>query len=277
MSRRGAADAREAVDQPPSSEAFELIDVPAAVVCAACGSSECAGCSGVDETTHASGVVAIVPWERPGLGAARRLWTTAKLATRSSDTFFGALPEGDPTPALRFAFLAELCAVAGLCIALVPIALLFAPWLATAVVDDAALRATLGRALFCAIPGFALVMVALHAAHGVGLDLGARRLGVARRGRGLRFGLYSCGWDLVTLPLGLAMVAIGDGLGAALKTAPLSLTVPARAARAYLMGVHRLDEAQAQNAARFAIGVSIATLAVIALLGGAIALGLMVR
>jgi hypothetical protein len=260
MSRRGAADAREAVDQPPSSETFELIDVPAAVVCAACGSSECAGCSGVDETTHASGVVAIVPWERPGLGAVRRLWTTAKLATRSSESFFGALPEGDPTPALRFAFLAELCAVAGLAVALLPIALLFAPWLATAVVHDEALRAALGRALFCAIPGFALAMVALHAAHGFGLDLGARRLGSRRRGRGVRFGLYACGWDLVTLPLGLAVVAVGDGLGEALKTAPLSLTVPARAARAYLMGVHRLDEHDARRAARFAIGVSVGVL-----------------
>jgi hypothetical protein len=274
MSRRGAADAREAVDQPPSSETFELIDVPAAVVCAACGSSECAGCSGVDETTHASGIVAIVPWERPGLGAARRLWTTAKLATRSSESFFGALPEGDPAPALRFAFLAELLAVTGLCIALIPIALLFAPWLASAVVYDEALRAALGRALFCAIPGFALAMVGLHAAHGFGLDLGARRLGSRRRGRGLRFGLYACGWDLVTLPLGLALVAVGDGLGEALKTAPLSLTVPARAARAYLMGVHRLDEAQSQRAARFAIGISVIMLGVIGALCIALAVAL---
>ena len=274
MSRRGAADAREAVDQPPSSDTFELIDVPAAVVCAACGSAECAGCSGVDETTHASGIVAIVPWERPGLGVARRLWTTAKLSTRSSESFFGALPEGDPVHALRFAFLAELLAVAGLCVALVPFALLFAPWLANAIVHDEALRAALGRALFCAIPGFALAMVALHAAHGVGLDLGARRQGSRRRGRGLRFGLYACGWDLVTLPLGLAMVAVGDGLGAALKTAPLSLTVPARAARAYLTGIHHLDEAQCQRAARFAIGMSVLVLGVLGLICVGLAMAL---
>ncbi len=194
------------------------------------------------------------------MGALKRLWWTAKVATRSSDSFFGALPDGDPVNALRFAFFAELLAVTGLVIALFPIALLFAPWLLSAMVEDPSLRSGVGRALACAIPGFALLMVALHAAHGVGLDLGARRLGAKKRGRGLRFGLYACGWDLVTLPLGLAVVAIGDGLGDALRTAPLSLTVPSRAARAYLIGVHRLDEAEAKRAARFAVLVSIGTL-----------------
>jgi hypothetical protein len=273
MSLRGPAQARahEEVDE-PTSETFELVDVPAAVVCAARGDGECPGCSGLDEPTHASGVVAIVPWERPGAGALRRMWTTAKLATRSSEAFFSALPEGDPAAALRFAFLAELVAVTGLAVALVPVALLFAPWLATAVIEDSALRVGLGRALFCAVPGFALLMVALHAAHGIGLDLGARRHGARRRGRGLRFGLYACGWDLVTLPLGLAAIAIGDGLGQAVRTAPLSLTVPARAARAYLMGVHRLDEDHARQAARFAIGVSAAVLAALCVLGLTLAL-----
>ena len=88
--------------------------------------------------------------------------------------------------------------------------------------------------------------------------------------RGLRFGLYSCGWDLVTLPLGLAVVAITDGLRAAVKSAPLGLTVPARASRAYLRGVHQLDETQARAASRFAIGlasgIALLGLAVVALL-----------
>ena len=273
MSRGSFAKIREeAVEAPksdpaPPSETFELFDVPAAVVCANCGDAECAGCSGIDETTNASGVLAIVPWERPGESAAKRLWTTAKLATRSSEGFFGALPDGDPASALRFALVCEALAVAGLAVAAIPLVLLIAPWLAEAVLNDPALRAALGRLLTCAVPGLALVMIALHVAHGVGLDWGARRAGARRRGRGLRFGLYACGWDLVTLPLGLALVAVGDGLREAARTAPLSLTVPARAARAYLMGVHRLDEADAQRAARFALGVSLAVLVAIGLFG----------
>ena len=61
-------------------------------------------------------------------------------------------------------------------------------------------------------------MVAIHALHGLALDVGAKRQGSrARRARGLRFGLYACGWDLVTLPLGLALVAILEGPRAALR------------------------------------------------------------
>jgi hypothetical protein len=79
---------------------------------------------------------------------------------------------------------------------------------------------------------------------------------------------------LVTLPLGLALVAIGDGLGEALRTAPLSLTVPARAARAYLLGVHKLDDDQARKAARFALLVSASVLVLISALGVVLALAL---
>jgi hypothetical protein len=47
-------------------------------------------------------------------------------------------------------------------------------------------------------------------------------------------------------------VAIIEGPRAALRAAPYGVTVPLRAARAYLRGVHQLDEAKAQAAARFA-------------------------
>jgi len=42
----------------------DAFDVPAAVLCAVCGQADCSGCSPADE--QASGVMAIVPWERPG-------------------------------------------------------------------------------------------------------------------------------------------------------------------------------------------------------------------
>ncbi len=232
---------------------FELVDVPAAVVCANCGDPACAGCTALDEPTHASGVVAIVPWERPGMTATQRLWHTARLATTGHQAFFSALPDGDAGAALRFAVSAELVAVTGLALALLPVLLLLAPGLPDALLADASLRNMLARALVGGIPGVALLMVVLHAVHGLGLDLGARRQGSrSRRGRGLRFGLYACGWDLVTLPLGLAVVAIADGPRAAARIAPLGMTVPAKAARAYLRGVHQLDSEQARGAARFA-------------------------
>jgi hypothetical protein len=244
----------ERASDPASTDdpALELLDVPAAVVCASCGDPGCPGCL-VDEPTHASGVVAVVPWERPGLTLAQRLWSTARLSTTTCESFFSALPDGDLAAALRFALLAELLAVAGLCIAVTPIVFFGAPWLASALVSDAGLREWLIRALLAGIPAVAVLMVAIHALHGLALDVGAKRQGSrARRARGLRFGLYACGWDLITLPLGLALVAILEGPRAAIKTAPYGVTVPVRAARAYLRGVHQLDEVKAGAAARFA-------------------------
>ena len=258
MRGHGSAHARPhsrgegAPDAQGEDPALELLDVPAAVVCASCGDPGCPGCL-VDEPTHASGVVAVVPWERPGLTLAQRLWSTARLSTTTCESFFSALPDGDLTVALRFALLAELLAVTGLCIAATPLVFFGAPWLANAIVSDAGLRDWLIRALSAGVPSVAILMVAIHALHGLALDVGAKRQGSrARRARGLRFGLYACGWDLVTLPLGLALVAILEGPRAALRTAPYGVTVPVRAARAYLRGVHQLDEAKASAAARFA-------------------------
>jgi len=258
--RSGADDyARDeiAVDEEPISESsLELLDVPAAVVCATCGDPACAGCA-VEEPTHASGIVAIVPWERPGVAAPRRLWSTARLTTLSAESFFGALPDGDVGAALRFAVVSELLAVFGLCVVAIPVTLAFAPWFFELIGNDPAVRQLAFRALAFGVPALALAMVGIHAAHGLGLDVGARRAGARPKGtRGLRFGLYSCGWDLITLPAGLAILSVTDGFGAARKAAPLSLTVPARATRAFLRGVHRLDDRAARKASRLAAAIA---------------------
>jgi hypothetical protein len=204
-----------------------------------------------EEPSHASGIVAIVPWERPG-STPKRLWQTSKLTTLSSESFFGALPDGDVTPALRFAVAAELTAITGLLVIAVPVLLAFAPWLLDAISRDATLRLLVIRAIALGVPALALGMVVIHAAHGYGLDLGARREGakVPRTTRGVRFGLYACGWDVMTQPAGLALLACTDGISTAWKAAPLSLTVPRRAVRAYLRGAHRLDDRAARAAAR---------------------------
>lgn len=243
----------------------ELVEVPAAVVCAFCGSPDCLGCMHQEEPSHASGIVAIVPWERPG-STPKRLWQTSKMTTLSSDSFFGALPDGDVTPALRFAVVAELTAITGLLVVAVPVLLAFAPWLFDAITRDPTLRLLVARVLALGVPALALGMVVVHAAHGYGLDIGARRQGakVTRSSRGLRFGLYACGWDVMTQPAGLLLLACTDGISTAWKAAPLSLTVPRRAVRAYLRGAHRLDEREAQIAARTGAWLA----------GGLVALGL---
>jgi hypothetical protein len=232
--------------------AFELIEVPAAVVCALCGKPECAGCLALDEPTNASGVVAIVPWERPVHGWLTRLWATARLTALSHREFFSGLPEGNWRAPLAFALLSEALAALGLSVCVGGVVLLLPDVFRTLLVD-AELRAVLLRTLAMGLPGLVITMVALHALHGVEIDRAARRAGSKKRGRGLRFGLYACGWDLVTMPFGLALVALTEGLSAAKRAATLSWSVPNQAARAYLTGVHALDAERAGKVAKKAV------------------------
>jgi hypothetical protein len=236
--------------------ALDWADVPAAVVCAFCGKPECQGCISVDEPTNASGVVAIVPWERRGLALLTRLWATARLATLSHRELFAALPEGDARPALGFACVAEVAAAVGVAVCLA-LGMGLAPDLPSTVLRDPYLRGLLWRAFAFGVPGLAALMIGLHALHGVLVDRAAARAGSRKRGRGLRFGLYACGWDLVTLPVGLLIVTTTEGLAAARRAAGLAVTVPAQATEAYLTGVHALDPDRARKAARRATGQTV--------------------
>src|SRR6185436_18330805 len=107
-----------------------------AVVCAFCGQPDCAGCDqSLDEPTHASGVVAIIPWERPGLGLLSSFWTTAQIATINHRAFFSALPDGEVRPALSFALICEAVAVTGLALTGLLLSLVFVPWLPRQLVE----------------------------------------------------------------------------------------------------------------------------------------------
>jgi hypothetical protein len=235
----------------PDHAFLELSDVPAAVVCASCGQPDCPGCLALDEPTHASGVVAIVPWERPGLSLTARLWATARLATLSPREMFSGLPDGGLRAPLTFGILAEALAVAGLAPIFFGLTLI-APDMVKVALRDPAVQGFLLRAASMAGPALVVLMVVLHVLHGLAIDRAARRAGSRRRGRGIRFGLYACGWDLVTLPLGLVVVVLGDGPAAAGRALAAGLTTPALATRAYLGGFHALDPVRARAASRHA-------------------------
>lgn len=233
--------------------ALELSEVPATVVCATCGLPECS-CE-LDRPSSFSGVVAIVPWERPGGTLLSRLWQTAKLCTLSPSSFFAALPPGGVTAPLVFALFAEALAAVGLCATLGAFAFLFVPALGAELVNNPELRRAIWHGMLVAVPGLTVAMVALHAAHGVALDSAAKRAGSLRSGRGLRFGLYGCGWDLVTLPLGLLLLSFTDGPVSGVRHSARGLTAPSTAANAYLTHVHQLEPATATKAARRAVAL----------------------
>lgn len=227
--------------------ALELSEVPAAVVCATCGLPECS-CE-VDRPSAFSGVVAIVPWERPGGTLVSRLWATAKLCTLSPAGFFSALPPGGVAAPLAFGVLAEVLAAAGLCATFGAAGLLAVPALGSELLRNPTLQSLMLNLVGWGVPGLAAVMVALHAAHGVALDAAARREGSRQAGRGWRFGLYACGWDLVTLPLGLLVLTFTDGPVTAMRHSARGLTAPNSAATAYLVHVHQLERDRATRRA----------------------------
>jgi hypothetical protein len=265
--QRGLAARNRDRDSFDDEQALDLVEVPAAVVCALCGRPDCLGCDTLDEPTQASGVVAIVPWEHRTQSLLPRWWSTAQLATLNHRSFFSALPDGEIRAALTFAVLSELVAVTGLVITGLLFALPLVPSLPRLLLSDSIVREVLLEAVLWGVPLLAAIMVGLHALHGVVTDWAAQREGSRRRGRGLRFGLYGCGWDVVTLPLGLVILAFTQGFGSAARALPLGLTAPGQSVRGYLSGVHALPEERARRAARRAArwtGLSVVALFLVA-------------
>ncbi len=251
-----------------------LFEVPAAVLCATCGQADCPGCTAATDTE--SGVVAIVPWERPG-AVWTRLWATANAATQGAEAFFAVLPDGEIPPAMRFAVMAELLAVLSMAMCLVPIAALVLPNLALEVVQSPSLRVSALYWLGLGVPVLSVWMVVAHVTHGAALDAGARRQGArpARR-RAMRFGLYACGWDLMSGPLGAFVMLVTRGLRDALEVAELAMRVPGRASMALLTGIYQLPTDRAARARRTgSIATALLVLASATLIGAVIATALL--
>ncbi|MEP7121323.1 MAG: hypothetical protein ABJE95_10455 [Byssovorax sp.] len=230
---------RRRTSRSSEDDAVDSFDVPAAVLCAFCGEAECAGCGAASDTQ--SGVVAIIPWERTNAGLWTRLWSTANAVTQGADSFFAVMPDGEIPAAMRFAVLAEVLAVASMVAVLLPIAALALPTLALEVVHDPDLRMAALRWVAIGVPALSLWMVLAHVTHGAALDVGARRQGASsQRRRAVRFGLYACGWDLMTGPLGALVTLFSKGFGAMIDLVELAMHVPGRATTALLQGAYKL-------------------------------------
>lgn len=221
-------------------------DVPATVICARCGQPDCMGCEPAGE--NESGVVTLVPWERPGATWAR-LWSTASAATQGAESFFATLPDGELSPAVRFALLAETLAIGSMVFMLSGCVLLAIPTLVPALLRDQVLRTSVFRLMAVGVPLLTFWMVIAHTTHGAILDIGARRQGGRpQRRRAVRFGLYACGWDLMSGPLGALVMLMTRGRQSVAQLLALSMTVPGTASSAFLQGVYGLGPEPAQRA-----------------------------
>jgi hypothetical protein len=253
-----------------ADDAWDQVDVPAAVVCALCGDPDCGGCT---HEASRSGILAIIPWERPGSPLFARLWATARLTTRDADAFFGAFPDGPVAPALAFAMIAELFAAASWALIWGPFAVAVAPGWCRHVLLDPYARGIALRISVVALPALAFLLVGAHAAHGVSLDHGARKVGApSARRKALRFGLYATGWDLVVGPLGACILAAKEGLASASEITQFASGLPTRSGLAFLRGVYGLDPIKAKKA----LGSSYVAAVIATLLAAFIIVGVLV-
>ncbi|MEO8878474.1 MAG: hypothetical protein ABI461_22990 [Polyangiaceae bacterium] len=250
---------------PPRGELVDLddwldsIDVPAAVVCARCGSVDCTGCAA---TTERSGFISVIAWERSDAPLLRRLWQTARATTREPERFFESLPEGPIAPALRFAAISELLAATAMITLMLALLGCVAPAFIAHLMFDPSARSIALRALVASIPSLALLLVGAHIAHGVALDLGAPRelRSADRRKHALRFGLYAAGWDVVLGPIGAVVVTLQDGFKGFVELTQIAGNLPGRSARAFLRGAYGLEGAAAKASLRASFFASAAAI-----------------
>ena len=236
-------------------------DVPAAVLCAACGRTDCAGCVTPERTRIAS-----TPWEASDRPVWHRLLQTARLATVDGEAFFGALPDGSVAPALRFALSCELLAIASLALTCLPVVYALVPGFVEEIAADHERRAWVAASVTVAVPCLALMMVMLHVLWAAGLELGLRLSGAkSRPAHCLRYALYSCGWDLVTSPFGFAAGWASVGFRGATAELRAAVRIPRFATFAYIGRARNVSERKARRA-----------LLIAALLTGAIVLVLAV-
>lgn len=221
-------------------------DVPAAVVCAACGRPECAGCHSGEATSR---LKAGTPWEQNGTPPLNRLWRTAILATVDGEAFFGELGDGSVGKAFLFALLCELFAIASLAALWIPISYVLLPGFVESIFWNAPRRSLATVGVFVAIPVLAVLMVLLHVLWGTSLEFGLRLSGAEPRpGHCLRYALYSCGWDLVTSPFGFTAGCVSNGFWGAARELRAAVRIPRFATRAYVGRARSVPDAKARRA-----------------------------
>lgn len=232
-------------DLGPSSNLGDF-DIPPAIACALCGNHDCEGCtpSEPDPAPPPTSPQAL-PWEDSGGGWIDKMLETSEISATRPQIAFGHLQRGSISRALTFAFLCELWAVASFT-ALWALGFYAAfPFVARQMLGSPVVVSLIGAILF----GLIAFVVFVHALWGIGLEWGiARAGGTADMNRGIRFGLYACGWDLLTSPAGAWFMWRRAGLRNGFAHLRAATKAPRISVRAYLDDCRNATERQRKSA-----------------------------
>jgi len=226
---------------------------PPIAMCVVCGLTLC-GCAPKQRP-----ILNGLAWEDPEQRWWVRLWRTALAASVEPQRFFGELPPGNMTAALTFATCAEVFALGSLALPAAFALWWLAPELVRQVLADPAACGMLALSWVA----FVVCMLALHALWGACLQWGAQLpvragwpdlQGTRNVGRsGVRFGLYACGWDLLTSPIGLLATLLVHGPRRAWAPIGAAVRAPGLAQRAYLERGLGADGAAQRRARRLSV------------------------
>lgn len=241
-------------------------EVPPTTLCAVCGRPECGGCRVRSVAPRPA-----LPWEQSV--SPRALWDTAESSALDPELAFGGLEHGPVARPLVFAAVVECLALGSLAPFLIAVLYAAFPAFTTELLFGYG-GASTWPTLVLAIGGLAAVMIALHGMWGVALEFSM--LGVAGPwswNRAWRFAMYSCGWDLLTSPAGLALGSLFVGPRRAASGMWTAAAVPRAAMQAYLQLSRGVPERHCRRVIRQAIWIT----AVVVLSGaGGLAVGLFV-
>jgi hypothetical protein len=227
------------------------LEVPPASLCARCGSPLCEGCAGPGVSLSVSPIA----WESGG-PLVERFWATARASAVRPELVFGKLRDGPVLPACCFAIAVELIALGSVAGAAVGVCWLLLPDFAEAMAGAVLSNRPLTWVVLGLVPALAVLMVLLHAAWGVALEVGARLAGASwRPARGLRFAFYSCGWDLLTSPAGLVFGFFSGGALQAWQETLRAARVPRAAMDAYLCQSRALPPERSVRARRIVLAL----------------------
>lgn len=231
--------------------------LPPVVTCAQCRRAECPGCA----PTPSNNPERSLAWEAKGLWT-RRLWRTSFSGCTNPEKTFGELPDGALSSAFAFAFIAESIAIVTLAVFALAVAFAIAPTFVSVVVSDSAARILGAEVLI----GTVVMLVGMHAVWGLCLEAGAAMSGSRAHWRlGVRFGLYACGWDLVTSPAGVTQCLLSQGVASGFDTVFAAARVARRAMRAYMIQNREFDsraERRGTLVALSVLGIAMFTLAI---------------
>ena len=223
-------------------------DIPPVTTCARCGLATCEGCAPAEPAIGTTGGGARLPWtERPA--SLKHLLDTALATSTDVQLVFGRLEAEPPGRALWFALTVELLALGSIFAAVGFGLLLAAPRFFLALARQGSTWAWSSGLWLVASLG----VVALHLLWAELLERGVRRADHAPSHRlAVAFACYSCGWDLLTSPVGFWLSARSGALRGQGRTHALvsALRAPRPAMLAYLVDGRGLDEATAAQVIR---------------------------